>query len=77
MKPDFATYAMDGYGPQVIFAKEVSVAFGGVQGGVTLTNFPVLVRLSENIPGFRYADFTLPNGGDLLFFDAECNLLAH
>jgi len=75
--PYFATYSMDGYEPQVIFAKEVSVAFGGVQSGVTLTNFPVLVRLSENIPGFRYADFSQTNGGDLRFFNADCNLLSH
>ena len=37
----------------------------------------MLVRLSENIPGFSYGDFTLANGGDLRFYDAAGNMLSH
>ncbi len=37
-----------------------------------LTNFPVLITLSTNVPGFRYADFTnAATGGDLRFADAN------
>lgn len=46
----------------------------GYNRGTTLTNFPVLIRLNENITGFRYSQFlsgtadlrfTEPNGGEL------------
>ena len=82
MKSDFATYAMDSGTteppePQYVFAHEVSVAFSGYSGGEDLTDFPVLVRLSANIPGFSYEDFQIENGGDLRFFDADGNLLSH
>ena len=79
-KSSFATYSLQSGGdptPSVVYAKSVNVAFGGVQSGVTLTNFPVLVRLSEKIPGFKYSDFKQSNGGDLRFFDASGNLLSH
>jgi len=37
-------------------------------GASTLTNFPALVILSTNIPGFSYSKFTAPfNGGDMRF----------
>lgn len=41
----------------------------GYTGIETLTNVPVLVRLSESIEGFRYADFADANGSDLIFTD--------
>ena len=75
--PTFATYAVERIEPQFAFAKEVLVAFGGYSGGAALTDFPVLVRLSENIPGFSYADFRLPNGGDLRFYGADGHMLVH
>ena len=76
---NFATYAVDGVEqpPEYVFAKEVDVSFAGYSGGSSLANFPVLVRLSENIPGFSYADFQIANGGDLRFFDAAGWLLSH
>ena len=85
---DFATYAVQGGEepppeppdppqPSDQFAKSVNVAFSGYSGTSALTDFPVLVRLSENIPGFSYADFQVENGGDLRFFDAAGNQLAH
>lgn len=38
---------------------------------------PALVRLSEGINGFRYSQFTLANGGDLMFTDAYGNPIPH
>jgi hypothetical protein len=44
------------------------ITFGGYTNGVGLTNFPALVRLSTNLPGFSYAHFIAPsNGADLRF----------
>lgn len=59
------------------FSKRMTVAFSGVQSGVALTNFPVLVKLSEAIEGFGYGDFAAADGGDLRFADAAGNLLPH
>ncbi len=43
----------------------------GYTGSETLTNFPLLVRVSPSaIPGFRYADARAPGGADLRFADA-------
>ena len=36
----------------------------------TLENFPVLVRLSTAIPGFKYSEFLLPGGRDMMFTDS-------
>ena len=43
--------------------------------GVTLENFPVLVRLSTSIAGFRYSDFRLAGGADMIFTDARKNAI--
>ena len=46
----------------------MQITFCGYTNGVSLTNFPVLVRLSTNIPGFSYAQFASPgDGADLRF----------
>ena len=85
---NFATYAMDGgepppspvgYGPLAtnLYAKSMNVVFVGIQDNATLTNFPVLVKLSTAIDSFLYSDFNRPNGGDLRFADANGNLLPH
>ena len=59
------------------YARKFSVTFPGYAGSAALTNFPVLVKISESSPaGFRYADCLVPNGGDLRFADADGNLLA-
>ena len=83
----FATYAVEGaepppvveYGPLAtnLYAKSMNVLFASVQDNVTLTNFPVLVKLSTAIDGFSYSDFSKANGGDLRFADASGNLLPH
>ena len=41
------------------------------------TGIPALVRLSEDIPGFYYADFTLAKGGDMMFVDENGVALPH
>ena len=46
----------------------------GYTGASTLTNFPVLVRLSTAIDGFDYAKIT---ASDIRFADANGTLLAH
>jgi hypothetical protein len=39
--------------------------------GEVLENFPVLIRLSEAIPGFKYQALKRERGGDMLFTDAS------
>ena len=87
----FATYAVEGaeplepdpdpvaYGQLAtnLYAKSMNVLFAAVQDNVTLTNFPVLVKLSTAISGFSYSDFNRQNGGDLRFADANGTLLPH
>ena len=42
------------------------------------TGLPALVRLSESaIDGFDYGDFSLANGGDMMFVDEDGNPLPH
>jgi hypothetical protein len=44
------------------------LTFSGYTNTETLQEFPVLVRLSTNVPGFSYAQFASPNdGADLRF----------
>ena len=59
------------------FSKKMTVTFAGAQSGTTLTDFPVLVKLSTAINGFSYSDFQLSNGADLRFADATGKLLPH
>jgi hypothetical protein len=48
------------------------ITFSGYTNGVTLTDFPILVRLGTTIPGFSYSQFVLPNNGaDLRFIAAD------
>ena len=60
------------------FARGVKFTVNGYQGGTEVqTNFPVLVRLSTAISGFKYSDF-YADGSDLSlvdigFVDAETN----
>ena len=60
------------------FKKSVEItlatdALAGIPSGV-----PALVRVDESvIVGFDYGDFTLPNGGDLMFFDENGTPLPH
>ncbi|HWD91398.1 MAG TPA: Ig-like domain-containing protein [Verrucomicrobiae bacterium] len=49
------------------FTSSVKITFGGYAPAEALTNFPVLVRLSTNVPGFSYGQFASPIGADLQF----------
>ena len=54
-----------------------TVRFAGYAGNTTLTDFPVLVRVSEDRISFPiYAKCKIANGGDLRFSDASGALLA-
>ena len=59
------------------YAHFIDIAFPGYSGPETLADFPVLVKLSEGLAGFRYADFARDDGFDLCFTDASGKLLAH
>ena len=63
------------------FSRGVKFTVKGYAGTQVLTNFPVLVRLSQDSPtGFSYADFYNPGdvpGADLCFLDAAGNPIPH
>jgi hypothetical protein len=49
-----------------------TITFSGYTNGETLLDFPVLVRLGSNIPGFSYSQFDSPGtGADLRFTAAN------
>ena len=63
-------YEGDGVLPPKAFEKYVPLTVSGYAGATTLTNFPVLVRVSESaMPGFRYAEAGGRDG--VRFTDAE------
>ncbi|MDE3066326.1 MAG: DUF2341 domain-containing protein [Verrucomicrobiota bacterium] len=51
------------------FGSRLKVSFAGYHRAEILTNFPALVILSTNLPGFSYRQFASPSGGDLRFTD--------
>ncbi|HAO78625.1 MAG TPA: hypothetical protein DCQ92_06545 [Verrucomicrobia subdivision 3 bacterium] len=57
------------------FSSSLKITFAGYTQGEALTNFPVLVRLSTNVPGFSYDQFASSIGADLQF-TASTNLQA-
>ena len=57
------------------FAHKAYVTFSGYAGETTLTNFPALVRIAEDVGGFSYADCAQANGGDVRFSDDQGNEL--
>ena len=59
------------------YSHSFSIAFPGYSGSETLTDFPVLVKLSAELNNFQYSECKLANGGDLRFSDSEGNLLSH
>jgi Concanavalin A-like lectin/glucanases superfamily/Domain of unknown function (DUF2341) len=52
------------------YGSQMMISFAGYNRGETLTNFPVLVCLGTNCPGFSYRGFASPSGGDLRFTDS-------
>ncbi len=60
------------------YDKTLEITVGGVPEGVTLVDFPLLVRLSESaITGFSYEDFQGTEGSDLRFETADGTGLAY
>lgn len=53
------------------YTYKMKITFAGYNRGETLPNFQALVNLSTNVPGFAYAQFASPTGGDLRFTDAS------
>ena len=62
----FSTVALD----PSSYGSRTKVFFSGYTGSETLSNFPVLVNLGTNLPGFSYRQFASTSGGDLRFTDA-------
>ena len=63
----------DGFAHGVVFTVD---EYAKNEDRATLTNFPVLVRLSETgISGFDYDDVLVSGGGDIRFADANGNAL--
>lgn len=53
------------------YGSRMKVRFAGYRRATALTNFPVLVLLGTNLPGFSYRQFASPGGRDLRFTDAS------
>jgi hypothetical protein len=51
------------------FGSRLKISFNGYDRAEVLSNFPVLVQLSPNLPGFSYRQFASPKGADLRFTD--------
>lgn len=56
------------------FGSSMKISFAGYNRSEVLSNFPVLVNLSTNLPHFSYRQFASPIGGDLRFTDAAGSL---
>ncbi|HUD47564.1 MAG TPA: DUF2341 domain-containing protein [Candidatus Baltobacteraceae bacterium] len=52
------------------YSCRAKISFPGYTGREVLADFPVLVELGSNVPGFSYPQFASPTGGDLRFTDA-------
>ena len=75
--PSAATFSTAVLNPQE-FGSRLKITFTGYTRGEPLQDFPALVVLNTNLPGFRYGQFASPTGGDLRFTDATgTQLIAH
>lgn len=52
------------------YGSSMKIVFSGYNRGEALTDFPVLVNFSTNLPGFSYRQFASPSGTDLRFTDS-------
>lgn len=59
------------------YTRSIDLSVAGYTGNSTLSGFPVLVRFGPSVAGFRYTDFASPDGGDLVFTDANGNVIPH
>jgi hypothetical protein len=55
------------------YAYKTKITFTGYNRSEALLDFPALVRLGTNVPGFSYQQFASATGGDLRFTDASGN----
>ena len=51
------------------YRQRMNIRVAGYAGSETLQGFPVLVKLSEALPGFSYSQFAGRHGGDLRFIN--------
>lgn len=58
-----------------VFGNMANIQFNGYTGAEVLTNFPVLIKLGTNIPGFEYDQFLSPASADLRFVSDGTNEL--
>ena len=74
---DFADYARIVENDWTNYSHKFAITFSGYEGSEALSDFPVLVKISEGSPnGFSYADCIKANGADMRFADADGALLA-
>lgn len=52
------------------YTDNMKITFNGYNRSETLADFPVLVRIGTNLPGFSYSHFASSAGADLRFTDA-------
>lgn len=64
-----ATYVQTALNP-ADYGSRMQITFSGYNRASTLTNFPVLVRLTPGVGGFSYSQFASASGGDLRFTDS-------
>ncbi len=57
------------------YGSRLRISLSGYDHLQVLANFPMLVALSTNLPGFSYSRFADANGGDLRFTDAVGSLI--
>ncbi len=57
------------------FGSSMKIVLSGYNRSETLSNFPILINLGTNLPGFSYQQFASPSGNDLRFTDASGALL--
>lgn len=58
------------------YERSFSIAFLGYSGSETLTDFPVLIKVSSALNDFDYSACKVANGGDLRFAASDGTLLA-
>jgi hypothetical protein len=66
-----AVVGVAGTFPNLSNYNTMRITFSGYTNGVGLPYFPVLVRLSTNMPGFSYTQFASPGDGADLRFTSE------
>ena len=59
------------------YSHQAAMTFEGYDGNETLNDFPVLVRLTNEITNFSLRSFHSPAGNDLRFFDDNANELTY